>query len=126
MPSPQRHKPPEVKSQEGSKMRSKNHQADKRQFKVRLLEKPLVLPQVSVTLIPTTVVTTLTTTPTMISNPSNATTPWPSNFSASANLFVTRSWPMCPNKEDNPMLVPEKNKIKGLELSKSKNSLQGR
>ena len=89
-----------------SKKRSKNHQADKRQIKVRFIENPLVLAWVSVTLIPTTVVTTTTTILPTMSNPLRATTPWPSTFPASVNLFVTRSWPMPPKREDNPVQVP--------------------
>ena len=110
MPPPQRAQASRNKVTKESKKRSRNHQANKRQYKARLIEKPLVLPWVSVT----------TATPPALSNPESTPTPWPST--ASANLFVTRSWPMLPNKEDNPMPVPEgKQTMKGLDLSKFKN-----
>ena len=49
-------------------------------------------------------------------------TPWPSTFPAPANLFFIRSWQMPPNKEDNPMPVPEEKQIiRGLDLLKFKN-----
>ena len=41
-----------------SKKGSKNHQANKRQYKERLIEKPFVLSRALATLIPTTAVTT--------------------------------------------------------------------
>ena len=80
-----------------------------------------MLPGVLATLIPTTIVATTTATQPTMSNPLSTPTPWPSTFPASVNLFVTRSRPMPPNKEDNPMPVPEeKQKMRGLDLSKFK------
>ena len=82
-PSPQIAQASRSKVVKGSKRTSKNHQTDKRQLMARLIKKSLVLPQVSVTLIPSTAVTTTTTTPPMISNLLSATTPWSSTFPAS-------------------------------------------
>ena len=103
--------------------RSRNHQANRRQYKVRLIEKPLVLSRASVTLTPTTTVTTTTTTPPTTSNTVSVITPWPSTSSASANLFISILWPRTHNKEDTPMSVlEEKQKVRKLNLSKFKNS----
>ena len=88
MPSPQKTQASRSNTMRETKKRSKTHQTNKRQYKVRVVEKPLVLPRVSATLIPTTT----SATPSKMSNPTWATAPWPSTFPASANLFVTRSW----------------------------------
>ena len=73
-PSPQKVQTSRNKITKESKKRSRDHQTNRRQYKVRLIEKPLVLPRVSVTLIPTTTVNATTaTTPTM-SNPASAIT----------------------------------------------------
>ena len=88
---------------------------DKRQYKEKVVEIPLILPRVSATLIPTTV----STTPPKMSNPTRATTPWPPTFPALANLFVTRSWPIPPNKESNPSSAEQKMMESNLPKSKS-------
>ena len=41
----------------------------------------------------------------MLSNPTRATTPWSSTFPASADLLVTRTWPIPPSKESIPALA---------------------
>ena len=102
-PSLQRAKISKSDTSKETKKRNKTQQTN-RQFKVRVVEKPLILPRVSATLIPTTAATT----PPTMSNPTRATTPWPSTFLASANLFVTRSWPVPPKKESNPTLAKQK------------------
>ena len=115
-PSPHKAQASKSNIMRETKKRSKINQTNKRQYKVMVYEKPLVLPRISATLIPTTA----SATPPMMSNPRRATTPWPSTFPASANLFVTRSWPIPPSKENNP--APAKQKMMGLELSKSENT----
>ena len=95
-----------------TKKGNKTHQTNKRQYKLRAVEKTLILPRVSAILIPTTASTTTS----MMSNPRRVITPWPSTFPASANLFVTRSWPIPPNKESNP--VPAKQKNDGIRSTK--------
>ena len=45
-----------------------------------------------------------------MSTPSRSPTPWPNTFPASANLFVTRSWPLPPNKDDSPIPAMQKRK----------------
>ena len=67
-PSPQKHQPSKTKITKGSKKRSRDDQSNGRQYKVRIIEKPLVFPRASVTLVPTAAVTTATTTPPTISN----------------------------------------------------------
>ena len=128
-----------------SKKRSKNHQVGRRQYKVRMIEKPLLLSRTSATSTPRTTITTTTTgtLPTM-SNSVITTTTWPSTTSTMANLFVSNSsntlrTPHIPNpqipmewntaspksnpglshKEDTPMPTPEeKQKVRKLDLSK--------
>ena len=51
------------------------YQSSRRKYKVRLIEKPLVLPRAPATLVPTTTVTTSTTTQPTISNMMSAITP---------------------------------------------------
>ena len=83
-----------------------------------LIEKHLVLPRASMTLVPTTTVTTAATTLPTISSLMSATTPWPST---SAYLFVTRFWPKPQNEENTPMSVlEEKQEVRTLDLSKYK------
>ena len=90
------------------------------------MEKPLVLPRASVTLVPTTTVTAATTTLPSICNTVSAITLWPSTSSASANLFVNRSWPKPLNEGITPMSVPEeKQEMKALDPSKYKPSKKG-
>ena len=86
-----------------TKKKNKTQQTKKRQYKVRVVERPLILPRVLATLIPTTAATTQ---PTM-SNPTRDITQWPSSFPALANLFVTRTWPIPPNKESSPALAKQ-------------------
>ena len=55
--------------------------------------------------------TTATATPTILpamSIPSRGPTPWTNTFPASANLFVTRSWSLLPNKDDSPIPAMQK------------------
>ena len=86
------------------KKRSKTKQTSKRQYKVRVVVKPLVLPRVTATLIPTS---TSTTPPTM-TNPMRATTPGTSIVPATTNLFVTRTWLIPPTKENGPVPADRK------------------
>ena len=60
-----------------------------------MVEKPFVL---TATPIPTSA----STTPPMMTNPTRTTTPWPYTVPATTNLFVTRSWPIPPTKENAP------------------------
>ena len=60
-----------------------------------VVEETIILPIVSATWIPTTA----TATQPMMSNQTRATTPWPSSVPASANLFVTRTWPIPPKRK---------------------------
>ena len=114
-PSSQKTQPSRIKIAKGSKKTGRDHQSTRRQYKVRLIKKPLVLPKTSATLVPTTAVTTATTTPSTISIPVGAITPWPSTSSPSTNLFVTRSWPKPHNEGITPMSVPEeKQEMKAL------------
>ena len=72
-----------------SKKRKKNHQVGRREYKVRIIEKPLLLSRASATSAPrTAVTTTTTTTPPTMSNPAITTTTWPSTTSTTVNLFV--------------------------------------
>ena len=80
---------------------------------MRVIEKPIILPRVSGTLIPTTAAIPQP----MMSNPTRATTMWPSTVPASANLFLTRNWPIPPSKESNTALA--KQKMVESDLSKS-------
>ena len=61
--SPQKVQASRNKITKESKKRNRDHQANRRQYKVRLIENPLVLPRALETLIPTTAVTTTTATP---------------------------------------------------------------
>ena len=71
------------------------------------------------TLVPTAAVTTATTTPSTISNLVSAISLWPSTSSASANSFVTRSWPKPQNEGNSPMSIPEgKQEVRAFDLSK--------
>ena len=124
MPSPQKAQASRNRMTKESKQRSRNHQANRRQNKVRLIEKPLVLSRALVTLIPTTTVTTTTTTPPANSSPMSAISYiyMAATSSATPKLFVSkpsstsrtlevpksqilRSWPMPYNKEDTLMPV---------------------
>ena len=139
IPSPQKLQASRNRMAKESKKRSRSQQVGRRQYKVRLIEKPLVLSRASITSIPTTTVTTTTATPPTMSDPMIATTTWPSTSSTTANLFVSdpsnisrtlevpkpqipRLWPRPYNKEDTPTPVPEeKQKARKLDLSKLKN-----
>ena len=101
---PRRYKPSRARPQRKQKRRNKTQQTNKRQYKTRVVEKPLILSTVSATLIPTTAAATQP----MISNQTRATTLWPSTFPASANLFVSRTWTIPPNKESSPALSKQK------------------
>ena len=117
----QKTQPARIKITRGSKKRSRDHQYNGRQYKVKLIEKNIVLPRALVILMLTTVVSTVTNTPPTISNPMIAITPWPSTSSASVNLFVTRSWSMSHNEGNTPMSAPEEmQKVRALDLSKYK------
>ena len=82
-PSPQNVQASMNRMTKQSRKRSRNHQANRRQYKVRLVEIPLVLSRALATLIPTTAVTTTTATPTTMSNSIMATkiTPSPAKTS---------------------------------------------
>ena len=119
-----------------SKKRSGNHQANRRQYKVRWMEKPLVISRALATLIPAAAVTTTTATPPTMSNSMSGIATWSSISSTTANLFVSnpssisrtlevpkpqipRLWSRPYNKEDTPM--PVHRKERKLDLSKLKN-----
>ena len=68
--------------------RSKNHQVGRRQYKVRIIEKPLLLSRTTANSTPRTNVTTTAAIPSTMSNPAIATTTWPSTTSTTANFFV--------------------------------------
>ena len=134
-PSPQKLKASRNRMAKESKKRSRNKQAGRRQYKVRLIEKPLVLSRDSTNLIPIAAVTTTTATLPTMCDQTIATTMWPLTSSTTSNLFVSnpsnisrrlevpkpqilRSWPRPYNKEDTPMLVlEEKQTARKLDLS---------
>ena len=104
MPSLQKAQTSKDDTSKEKKKRTKSQQTDKRQYKVRVVEMPIIVPRVSATLIPTTAAAT----PSTMFNPRWATTPWPSSIPASVNLFVTRTWSIPPSKESSPALVKQK------------------
>ena len=121
-----------------SKKRNMSQQAGRRQYKMRLIEKLLVLSRALTTLIPITTTTTATTTLPTMSDPMTATTTWPSTSSTTVNLFFSnpssisrtlevpkpqtlRLWPRPYNKEDTLMpILEEKQKARKLDPSKLK------
>ena len=91
MPSLQK----EQKDKEATKKRANSKQG-KKQYNVQIVEKPCMLPVMSASPIPASTSTTMPIT----TNPTGASTPWPSTVPASANLFVTRQCLMPPDQED--------------------------
>ena len=91
-PPPQKLQSSRKRMMREAKKRNKNHQVGSRQYKVRRIEKPLLLSRSSATSAPRTAATTTTTTtlPTM-SKPATATTTWPSTTSTTSNIFVSNS-----------------------------------
>ena len=89
-PLPQKLQASKKRMARESKKRDKNHQVGRRQYKVRIIEKPLLLSKALATSAPRTAVTTTTTAtlPTM-SNQVIASTTWPSTTSTTVNLFVS-------------------------------------
>ena len=72
------------------KKRNKNHQIGRRQYKVRIIEKCLLLSRASATSATRTPFTTTTTAnPPTMSNPVIATATWPLTISTTANLFIS-------------------------------------
>ena len=94
---PDRHNTPSPQKAQASrnwmtkelKKGSRNQQTDRRQYKVRLIEKLPVTTRASTSLIPITTVTTTTTIQPTMSNPMSVTTAWPLTSSNTVNLFVS-------------------------------------
>ena len=76
--------------------------------------------QQPVTLIPKITTTATPTILPVISIPSRGPAPWPNAVLATANIFIARSWPLPPKKDDNPM--PAMQKMMESDPSKTENT----